>query len=292
MTIVVGLAAPDGLILAADSRTTLSDGGRSRVLSDTTQKVFSIYSGKFGVSCYGTALYENKTVAGHMDEFEASLTAVPKDASELARELGNWFQASLKSAYAAQGTPWTEEIGWRLGFHVAGYGPDGIGRLFDVKVPGKNGPILVETQVSTASIGVLFEGQTDVIRRLLGGVDSDALVASGVQVPKDFREALAGLEYNLLFPHTVQDAIDCANFLIRTTIGMQRFSDGTTGNPGGVPGCGGAIRILAIGRKEWEWVARPQPQRLCVLGRLRAPSQRQRLVPSTWTCSPAGRSCV
>ncbi len=257
MTIVVGVAAPDGLILAADSRTTFTDGERTRVASDSAEKIFRLCKGRFGVACYGTALFQYKTVAGHIDEFEAGLDSPPEDVGVLADQLGRWFQDSVLDAYRVDGQEWEPDFGAQLGFLMAGYDHEGVGKLIDVKVPGPDGPRIETTDVSTTNIGVLFEGQTDVIRRLLGGVDSDALVESGVEVSSDVSNALGDLEYKLLMPLTLQDAIDCATFLIRTTIGMQRFSDGTAGKPGGVPGCGGAIRVLAVSRKDSLWVARP-----------------------------------
>jgi hypothetical protein len=36
---------------------------------------------------------------------------------------------------------------------------------------------------------------------------------------------------------------------------MQRFSDGTVGAPGLVPGCGGPLQILVIERERTVWVA-------------------------------------
>lgn len=256
MTIVVTVAVPDGLIMAAESRTTYMDGERTRVTSDATQKVFRICEGNFGVSCYGMALYKDKTVAGHMNDFEASLEPAPEDVDELVCRLGTWFQDSLLAAHKDLGEPWTAPMSWDLGFHVAGYDKNGIGKVYDVQVPGRDGAAIALTDIGTTNIGVIFEGQTGAIRRLLGGVDSDALEAQGVEVSAELGEALSKLEYRLLFPHTLQDAIDCASFLIKTTIGMQRFSDGIMANPGSIPACGGAIQVLAITRKRSEWISR------------------------------------
>jgi hypothetical protein len=55
----------------------------------------------------------------------------------------------------------------------------------------------------------------------------------------------------------MQDAVDFASFLIRTTIDMQRFSDGTRADPGDLPGCGGPVRILAVTREALQWVTPP-----------------------------------
>lgn len=262
MTIVVGVAAPDGLILAADSRMTYTpDGaeGRTRVASDYTQKVFSV-CGRFGVACYGAGFVEDKTIAGQMADFEALLGKPKPDLGldEFASGLRTFFEDRVRKDLAAAGTPWKRGDKWRLGFLVAGYDTAGIvGYLRDVRVPEAGGPWIFPSGPSTSNVGPTWRGQDDVLNRLMAGVDSDLLVASGVHVPEDLEEALAGLEYNVMRPITTQDAVDCAVFLIETTIGMQRFHDGTRARPGGVPGCGGPIRILHIARGAVEWISRP-----------------------------------
>jgi len=45
---------------------------------------------------------------------------------------------------------------------------------------------------------------------------------------------------------TLQDAVDYAIFLIKTTIDMQRFSDGIVMAPGAIAGCGGPIDVAVI----------------------------------------------
>jgi 20S proteasome alpha/beta subunit len=47
VTVVVGVAAPDGVVLAADSRTTsfpdgMGDQARYRIITDTADKLFTI----------------------------------------------------------------------------------------------------------------------------------------------------------------------------------------------------------------------------------------------------------
>ena len=53
MTIVVAAASPDGIVLAADSRTTLTYAGsdRHRITTDSAEKVFDLGS-KFAVATY------------------------------------------------------------------------------------------------------------------------------------------------------------------------------------------------------------------------------------------------
>ena len=49
--------------------------------------------------------------------------------------------------------------------------------------------------------------------------------------------------------------MDYATFLVRTTIDMQRFSDGTVAHPGLVPGCGGPIHSLVVERSFVRWAS-------------------------------------
>lgn len=142
---------------------------------------------------------------------------------------------------------------------MAGYDSHGIGHLQDVRVPGPDGAALFPSGPATSNTGTTWRGQVDVINRLLHGFDVEAFEAGKVEVSGDVASALQGLAYKLIPPLAVQDAIDCAAFLIRTTIDMQRFSDGIRTEPDGtgIPGCGGPIRILHVGRNDVKWVSRP-----------------------------------
>lgn len=252
MTIVVGVAAPDGIILAGDSRTTITFGERHRIGSDFTQKIFSICE-EIGVATYGAAFIGERTIAGLMDEFVAHLGEDSPVANAVAAELGRFFDQKFRDAYPADQIEELLAQGlFPLGFLVAGYDADGIGRIREVAVPGPH--VQDDSDITTASLGVGWRGQTDVIRRLVKGFDRDLFASFEAVLPEDLEEPTANLEYQLLFPITMQDAVDLASFLIRTTIDMQRFSDGTLGRPGDVPGCGGPIRLLAVSRGGAEWI--------------------------------------
>lgn len=253
MTIVVGVAAPDGMILAADSRTTYMIGARHRIASDNAQKVYSI-CGSIGVATYGDAGIGSRTIAGLMDEFVSTLAdEAPRDAQAITTELGNFFDARYRASVAAQDVEEILEAGqFPLGFLVAGYDNDGIGRIREVAIPG---PVVQdETEMNTADRGVVWRGQTDVIRRLVYGFDGDLFHDCAHELPEALVEPVASLAYVVLFPITMQDAVDLATFLIRTTVEMQRFSDGTHARPGELPGCGGPARVLSIQRDGARWI--------------------------------------
>jgi hypothetical protein len=257
MTVVVGMAAPDGIVLAAESRTTsMFDTGRHRILSDTAQKVFAICE-TIGVATYGDAFVGPRTIAGLMDEFVAQLPPpdeVPRECDAVADAMAQFFDQRFRSEAPADLLEWCEQNRtFPLGFLVAGYDSDGIGRLREIGIPGPKW----ELEIDTATRGGCWRGQTDVIRRLIKGFDGDGFVGLGHTLPDDLVEPIAQLEYVFQHPVTLQDAVDVSTFLIRTTIDMQRFSDGIMGSPGSVPGCGGAIRVLSVTPNGAEWVALP-----------------------------------
>ena len=77
-----------------------------------------------------------------------------------------------------------------------------------------------------------WRGQTDVISRLVKGVDMNALAAAAQADGKqqhvdELKATFVGIEYLIPFnAMTLQDAVDFAIFAIRTTIDTQRLTYG------------------------------------------------------------------
>lgn len=253
MTIVVGVATPEGLVLASDSRATKADEtGQYRVASDTVQKVFKV--GDFGVACFGNLVLASGTVAALMDQFEIQLDPKPNDADALAKELHSFFDQRFREA----GGPEGEEVDVddiALGFIVCGYDQKaGVGHVHVVLIPEVDG--FDPGTVSTVTGGMIWQGQTDVADRLIYGYDRGRLEDSNIALPEEHKELFEGFTYDQPHLLTLQDGIDYACFLIRTTVEMQRFSNGTFGEVGEVPGCGGPTQILAVERSGPAWVSR------------------------------------
>jgi hypothetical protein len=257
VTIVVGVATPDGLVLAADSRTTFADGERHRITSDNAQKIFDV--GQMGVATTGSAFIGPHTIAGTMDRFIAQLDErAYRDLDRFLDALGSFFNDAFGESMKASKEPWdTETHGFSIGFLVAGYDDDGIGYIKELLIPG---PVVGDFAADTVTCGTMWRGQTDVIGRLLYGVDWAALYATKEPLPDALTERLQGLSYAVLSPITVPDAVDYATFLIRTTIDMQRFSDGTVAHPGLIPVCGGPIHALVVERGSVWWASRSTGQ--------------------------------
>jgi hypothetical protein len=259
MTIIVATAAPNGLVLASDSRTTLRNGRRHRIASDQTRKVFAPCPG-IGVATYGAALLAEQTIAGHMEGFSAQIHAAQKQGDitidKVCEELVKYFSARLDEQAESSDKP-PPGI---LGFVVAGYDARGVGLIYDVLLPPAEGedPIDRRTDPSTPLPGYLYRGETQYARRLMEGYDVARLERSGVNLSAKVDEQLRLLRYVLNPPLAVQDAVDLAAFFVRLTIDMDRLSDGTLAEPEGVPVCGGALQVLVITSKGFTWVLQPE----------------------------------
>lgn len=252
MTIIVGVATPEGLVLAGDSRTTNTfDNERHRIASDNAQKLFSVEG--MGVATFGMAFLGRDTIAGVMDQFAAHVSDAERSSVEVfAKSLGDFFDQRFTDALQEVGGEWdVDENGFPLGFLVAGYDSEGIGTIMEVLIPSAE---IAEFKATTTGGGTMWRGQTDVIGRLLRGVDWPSLGEIGANFSDEQVEDLEKLQYSDLSPITLQDGIDYASFLVRTTIDMQRFSDGTLASPGAVPACGGPLQVLAIERSRPVWV--------------------------------------
>jgi hypothetical protein len=186
------------------------------------------------------AFIGDDTIAGLMDRFLATLVddAIGLDIDGVATSIGAFFDGEFTRWLRGipEAEPWdVQQRGFPLRFLVSGYDDEGIGHIHEVLIPG---PQHARQEASTANLGSVWRGQTDVILRLIKGVDWGGLLASGDPVPEEYEARLDNLGYNTLYPITVQDGLEYASFLIRTTIEMQRFSDGTLGQRGLVPACG------------------------------------------------------
>ncbi|WP_445147668.1 hypothetical protein [Baekduia sp. Peel2402] len=266
MTIVVGVSAPDGIILAADSRTTVMRPDHQgiehpRIATDNAEKVFDVCGG-YAVATFGVAFIGDQTIAGVMAEFEATVDGEangedgPLPVHTFADRLGNYFDDRYSTAREDAGDPiQSDEIG-KLGFLIAGYDDVGVGHICEVLIPDGT---RTETDLNTSdNTGLAFRGVTDVVYRLLRGVDWEAVARAEIALAEEVVEELAKITYHVNYPITVQDAVDLATFLVRTTIDMQRFSDGTSAVPGGWSYCGGPINVISVQQTGVDWVSRTQ----------------------------------
>jgi 20S proteasome alpha/beta subunit len=249
LTLAIAAASADGVAIAADSRTTTQYGGSdkpTRVLSDFTHKVFEV--GQAAVATYGWAFLEGRNIAGHMADLQTDPAVAALPVEQLAHRLAEFFGEAYDRHLAA-GLDSQPPEGWTvLGFLIGGY-LNGVGHVYEVRFPGRTVDLLFDTATNP---GAAWRGQTDVIVRLVKGVDLDLLTARAMAQGKqaqlaELDDELGSLEYVIPFQAmNLQDAVDFAAFAIRTTIDTQRLTYGTRGDVGSWPGVGGPIEIAVV----------------------------------------------
>ncbi len=248
MSLVIATYVPEGIVLASDSRQTITMEGKTpegqglprveTINSDHVYKTFLLSRrGKdgstlfdVGISSFGQDLLGGMSTASHMKRFVEETLTDQDDVTTIPKKLVDFFRKSFPNA--------------DTGFHVAGYRKDGrisvpyifachVGRyLYDDRRNVKpDGSLLY---------GTSWSGQADVIGGLLQpsfapGPDGKPLT---MHKPPILWDAMA-----------LQDAIDFSIFAIRTTIDTIRFQ----ARPKNV---GGPIDVLVITPEEAVWIQR------------------------------------
>jgi hypothetical protein len=259
MTLAVTVVCQDGVVVAADSRTTLANHRMLRVGSDYTHKVFE--SGRIAIATYGEAFVLGRSVASHMAEFaarEAGNCDHPgPTAIRLAEFVGDRYDQDVTEALDV-----SEPRVAELGFLVGGYDDAGVGEAWEVTLPDRTVEIIATT---TDGGGAVWRGQSDVVTRIMRGSDIELLerLATAHKVVDEL-DALTPLldacGYRIPFESmNLQDGIDLAVLCIRTTIDVQRLTLGpvATSPEFSWPGVGGPIEIATVTASHgFRWVQR------------------------------------
>lgn len=250
MTIIVGVACPEGLVIAADSRSSITSSDKFRIVTDHAKKLFAIgasglSSDPFVVATYGWSMLEGITIAGHMDDLCDEISSQPPATpSEAAQDLADFFEPKVQDQLALikQATGETLQPGniVPFGFLVGGYDGNRAGGFVDVQF----GPKAQMTEHAGPTF--LWRGEAFPFIRVIKGWD--ARLDTSKLTPEQLLQ-LAGLEYNInVSGFALQDAVDFSNWGVRSTIEAQRFSDGIAAAPGDLPTCGGAVNVAVVER--------------------------------------------
>lgn len=253
MSLGITIKGPEGIVLAAESRITLTatiDDGSKQVLPvnyDNATKLLSFENYKnIGAITYGLAAIRvdnnPRTPASYLAEFEEILSR--KDGLstyEVALLLSDFFMSQFKRV--------TGEVNEEMYFVVAGYDhPEPYGRVYQFSLPTNPEP--TEKYAHEGEFGMSWGGQTELVVRLIKGYDpriGNNLVRNFGIDEKELQTAGEKLkDLELPFPWAfmpLQDCVDLATSLINTTITLQRLSIMQQG-------CGGPIDVATITRKD------------------------------------------
>lgn len=241
MSFVIAIYVPEGIVMASDSRQSVTVEGKGpegrsfkveTVNSDSITKTFLLEQHQTGISNFGQDLLGGVPIASRIRRFiEEDLT--PDDNVEtVPRKLVEYFRKSFPNA--------------DIGFHVTGYKKEdkiSIPYVYSCHVSRNAVERRNVKPDGSLSYGAAWSGQTDILTSILIPVvvkdekGNDKVIRSPAPIIWD---AMA-----------VQDAIDFAIYAIRTTIDTMRFQ----ARPKNV---GGPIDVLLLTPEKAIWIQRKE----------------------------------
>lgn len=263
MSTVVAVKVPEGLVLAADSASTLhvADGSQVGVATifNTARKLIGLRDYPIGVARWGAGNMGARTPIGFVEQFENQLPpysmvqnelSVRKTAEDLMKFLNEQFEKHGLKTLPVERQP-------QIGVIVGGYS---AGRFFsDLLVfsipkgeflePRPNSP------TGEPHFGANWYGLVDAVVRLHHGRDDKIFgVFERLGVSKEVLEQatkIINTEIQCAVPFSampLSDALAYAEYLVNVVIGRFRFVVGP-------PLCDGPIDVAAINRKKgFIWV--------------------------------------
>lgn len=276
MTIAISLKVNDGLVLAADSASTLMgqgpNGEPTGVVNvyNHANKIFNLRKGlpigaiTWGAGSIGTSSIS--TLAKDLRRRFLGLEAGYEDwhidpenyaIKGIAERVKDFMYGDL---YLSATADWPAEIEKpSLGFIVAGYTPgESMAEEYQFLIgPDGECPEPIPLRPNDES-GVTWNGQPEAITRLIFGMGTElpAVLLEDLQVSEDqvgpaidlLKERMGAQLVESAMPF--QDAIGLAEFLVDLTIKFSKFLPGA-------PTVGGPIEVAAISKHEgFKWIQR------------------------------------
>lgn len=234
MSLVITVYTREGIVMAADSRLTLTFPRTlpgvpphtvSVTSSDSARKLF-LTPDRIGISTFGAATINGAPIGGVIESF---IVEHLKGKSLPPKETADALLAYFDGIGVSQATS----------FHIAGYRSGGV--ALDQEVVFADLARRSVTQLNpTGQQGANWGGEIDVFQRLLNDV---ALVGAPGTDPSPLPSFAVPFEF-----FTLQDAIDFAGFAVRATIDTMRFQnrEKTVGGP---------VDVLVITPDGAQWIA-------------------------------------
>lgn len=241
MSLIVTVHVNEGIVMASDSRTTHNriekipseqEGFVETTVeqygvyfTDTAYKTF-LFDNGIGLSTCGNAIIKNAPITGYIEEFIRKNPYM--DIDELPQKLQQHFQ-NLEPAKDTT-------------FFVAGYKKDAnscIAKIYRINTLQKK----IEP-IDTSAQGALWDGERDILSRMTTELYMREEDVRGQYVYKKHTEHPIPWQY-----FTLQDAIDFAQYAIKSTMDAMRFQRR-------LKTVGGDVDILVIKPDGATWIAR------------------------------------
>jgi hypothetical protein len=273
MTIAISMKVNDGLVLAADSASTIiasGDEGAPTVVNvyNNASKIANLRKGlPVGAVTWGAGSIGPASITTIMKDLRRRLSGAAPDhldwnldpASYSVEDIASRLREFVfEELYREVFGDWQPELQPPLGFIVAGYSTDApMADEFQIFIANGECPPPQRLRPLELS-GVTWNGEPEALTRLMLGFGTalpQVLIEHLGVADDDVPGVMEVLQDQLgLFlvsdAMPIQDAIDLAEFLVDLTIKVSRFS-------AGAPTVGGEIEIAAITKHEgFKWVRR------------------------------------
>jgi hypothetical protein len=276
MSIAIIIGVHDGVVLAADSASTLTFASAPGVVIqpgqqvvgnvyDNANKIFNLVKGQpIGCITFGSGNIGNASIGTLIKDLRKKLTDTPR---EMNFDVEHYTMQGVSQILAKFLGDQCDELdqptklNTNMGFLLGGYSkPGDLGESWSVEIQ-KGVPQPPKKLRADHEVGLSWGGMTEVIQRIIVGFSPQmfpilAAVSQPPQNPAVLASQLgpvltAQLQAPLVFaPMPIQDVIDLARFLVHAAIMFSRFSPG----PNMV---GGPIEIAAITKHEnFKWISR------------------------------------
>lgn len=251
MSLGVIINGPEGVVLAAESRVTMEvrrpDSPSLAISFDNATKLlaFSPPNNYVGAVTFGLATIGQRTAHSYIPELESTLPGARLSVRDFAQHLSDFYVARFNEWSATLPAPYE---GPDMCFVVGGYDELApYGRILQFNVPST--PVPSQPHPDN-QFGMVWGGQREIVDRLLTGYDpgvipiAASLFTLDAQKQAQLRQALEQRQLPIpLNALALQDCVDLAIFLVRTTIEAQRLTVG-------IRGCGGRIDVATVTRNQ------------------------------------------
>ena len=277
MSIAVLIGVHDGVVLAADSASTLTfptppgvvlPPGQQGVVGnvyDNANKIFNLVKGQpVGCITFGSGNIGNASIGTLIKDLRKKLTDTPQDLAFDAKQYTMEAVAKILAKFLGDECEKLEQsakLNTNLGLLLGGYSkPGDLGESWSVEIQ-KGVPQQPKKLRPDHEVGLSWGGATEVLQRMVMGFSPQLFqVLAAVTQPQQNPAVLASqlgpvlaaqLQAPLVFaPMPIQDVIDLARFFVHSAIMYSRFLPG----PNIV---GGPIEVAAITKHEnFKWISR------------------------------------
>lgn len=238
MSLLISTYVPEGIIIAGDSRLTLSwnekeagtniEKNFSITATDTNTKVFSIKE-KFGLGTYGAADINGIPISGYINQFIEEKIDTTTEIDSIPKFIHEFFGDALGKRV--------------MYFYLAGYKIENkisVPYVYLLDINNSTTTRINETG-GIIQFGANWGGESEVMTRLLSDIKIDQ---NGTLI--DLKSS--GIPFNFF---TLQDAIDFSSYAVKTTIETFRFQQR-------IKTVGGPVDILSITPNNVTWIKKKE----------------------------------